>query len=638
MLLNYDALTPPNRVIERQKWVLSPSSVPTLNPEFSLVQRGVFEIFGSNINPGITTVSLSEPLGRFLPNPKLKLREQLTEVCRYRHLSHRTENACWHWMKGFILFHRGKVPVSRGQVSGGAARGDARPTGGRTIDLAAGEGQSSPVMQSSFLPCGCVSFRAAVVGGARLLARRLARTLAPPIHFARRRSAPAWLLAACLGGFHSAAAAEGNQPPQRKYTNVQRLELARLKAAHEDVLKLRAQRVKLPPLPGLNDYRCILHAHAEDSDHTGGTLPEMLTDAKKAGISAILLTDHFRPPRDFIDGRWRGLKDGVLFIPGSEIRGCLLYPEKSVYDRMKDPFPDLLKAVTAGDGMMFLSHVEERTDHAMDGLTGLEIYNRHWDAKKDMASLIAVAMKLTDPKQLAELEETVRLYPDELLAFQCDYPQVYVDKWDKETRAFRLTGVAANDCHHNQVMVLKMVDENTVLLGTIVDKDDEMRKITAEARPGIQALTQGRKPGDIIARVDLDPYYRSFWNSSTHVLAPKLDERAIRLALKAGHAFVAHDWMCDATGFRFEALNADGELAGIMGDEVKLADGLKLSGQFPIACQTRLLRDGALIAETAGKERAEFAVKAAGVYRLEAWLTVDGEARPWIFGNPIYVR
>lgn len=48
------------------------------------------------------------PLGRFLPNPKLKLREQLAEVCRYRHMSHRSENAYWHWIKGFIQFHRGK--------------------------------------------------------------------------------------------------------------------------------------------------------------------------------------------------------------------------------------------------------------------------------------------------------------------------------------------------------------------------------------------------------------------------------------------------------------------------------------------------------------------------------------------------
>ena len=52
-------------------------------------------------------------LGRFLPNPKLKLREQLAEVCRYRHMSHRSESAYWHWIKGFIQFHRGKARMAR---------------------------------------------------------------------------------------------------------------------------------------------------------------------------------------------------------------------------------------------------------------------------------------------------------------------------------------------------------------------------------------------------------------------------------------------------------------------------------------------------------------------------------------------
>lgn len=449
---------------------------------------------------------------------------------------------------------------------------------------------------------------------------------------------PGLAILALLCGPRPALSAEGNQPPARKYSNVERLATPRLKAVHEDVQKLRAQRSAIAPLPGLQDFRCILHAHAEDSSHTGGTLPEMLADAKKAGINAILLTDHFRPPRDFINGRWRGNKEGVLFIPGSEIRGCLLYPEASVLDKMELPFPELLKAVTAGDGMMFLSHVEERTDHPMDGLSGLEIYNRHWDAKRDMASLIALAMKLTDPKQLAELAEAVRLYPDELLAFQCDYPQVYVDKWDEGTKKFRLTGIAANDCHHNQVFVVKMVDEETVLLGTIVDKDDGMRKITAASRPGIKEMTKGRQPGDILARVDLDPYHRSFWNTSTHVLASKLDEPTLRTALKAGHAYVAFDWMCEATGFRFEALNGEGRSLGIMGDEVRHADGLKLSAQFPVACRTRLLRNGVVVAESSGKTQAEFPVKEPGVYRLEAWLTVDDEPRPWIFSNPIYIR
>jgi hypothetical protein len=255
-----------------------------------------------------------------------------------------------------------------------------------------------------------------------------------------------------------------------------------------------------------------------------------------------------------------------------------------------------------------------------------------------MTSLVALAMKMTDPKQLAELEEAVRLYPDELLAFQCDYPQVYLNKWDEGTKQFRLTGIAANDCHHNQVFVVKMVDAETLLLGTVVDKDDDMRKITAASRPGIKEMTVGRKAGDILARVDIDPYHRSFWNSSTHVLAPKLDEPTLRKALKAGHAYVAHDWMCEATGFRFEALNAKGKAVAVMGDEVKHASGLKLRAELPLPCHVRLLRNGVQIAESASKDRFAFLVKEPGVYRLEAWLTLDGESRPWIFANPIYVR
>src|SRR5439155_16399785 len=103
--------------------------------------------------------------------------------------------------------------------------------------------------------------------------------------------------------------------------------------------------------------------------------------------------------------------------------------------------------VTSGDGLIFLSHIEERKEHPMDGLTGLEIYNRHWDAKQDKTMLLVLAQKLTDPKQLAELQDAVRLYPDELLAFQCDYPKLYLEKWDESTKHQRLTGIAANDYH-----------------------------------------------------------------------------------------------------------------------------------------------------------------------------------------------
>jgi hypothetical protein len=427
------------------------------------------------------------------------------------------------------------------------------------------------------------------------------------------------------------------EPPPRKHSNAVRMTLPRLKAVNDDVLRLRSQRIKVPPLPGLNDYRCILHAHAEDSTHTGGTVAEMIADAKTVGIHCILLTDHFRPPRDFIDGRPRGLKDGILFIPGSEIRGFLVYPNRSILDRMELKTPDFVSTVTAGDGMIFLSHIEERKDHSLDGLTGLEITNRHYDAKRDVASLVSLALKMTDSKSIAELKEAVEKYPDELFAFHCDYPKVYLDKWDAGCKVRRLTGVAANDCHHNQILTLKMVDADTVLVGTNVDTDDKMQKFLAETRPGIKEMTKGRNPGDVLAKVDIDPYRVSFRNSCTHVLAPKLDETTIRSALKQGRAFVAHDWMADASGFRFEA-ESGGKSTAVMGGECRRTDVLKLTAKLPLPAYVRILRDGVEVAKYEERSTVEFDVQEAGSYRLEAWLKLDGEYRPWIYANPIAVR
>jgi hypothetical protein len=254
-----------------------------------------------------------------------------------------------------------------------------------------------------------------------------------------------------------------------KHSNLERLSLEHLAAVHADVEKLGKQRVEIPPRPELNDYRCILHAHAEDSDHTGGTVKEMLADAKRPGLHAILLSEHYRPRKDFIDGRPRGLKEGVLFIPGAEVHGFLAYPERSILKRMELKGADFVNTVNVDDGLIFLSHIEDRKDHPVDGLTGLEIYNRHYDAKRDKLSLLALAGMLTDPKQLVDLEKALRLYSDEVLAFQCDYPDLYLRKWDEGTRRKRLTGVAANDCHHNQVFIVKVFDAETVLIGTNVD-------------------------------------------------------------------------------------------------------------------------------------------------------------------------
>lgn len=427
------------------------------------------------------------------------------------------------------------------------------------------------------------------------------------------------------------------QQPKRVHSNLDRLKLERLASVNADVVKLRGLRVALPGYAGLTDFRCIFHAHAEDSTHTGGTLPEMLADAKKAGVHAIFLADHYRPPRDFMNGRWRGLKDGVLFIPGSEVNGFLVHPMDSILHRMNLKGEDFISTVNAGEGLIFLSHIEERHEHPVIGLTGLEIYNRHWDAKRDPGSMLGLVLMLTDAKSIAQLQKALELYPDELLAFQCDYPDVYLAKWDAGTRLKRLTGVAANDCHHNQIYLIKMVDEKTVRIGTNVDADQDMQLVSAALRPGIRELTRGHQPGEVLARLDFDPYYRSFRNSSTHIIAAKLEEQTLRVAVKAGHVYVAHDWMADPTGLRFDVIY-ESQQVGMMGDERPFREGLSLAARLPVPAYLRLIHNGREVARFDQQAKLQYRVKEPGIYRLEAWLKLDGELRPWVYTNPIYLR
>jgi len=74
-----------------------------------------------------------------------------------------------------------------------------------------------------------------------------------------------------------------------------------------------------------------------------------------------------------------------------------------------------------------------------------------------------------------------------------------------------------------------------------------------------------------------------------------------------------------------------------MGDEVTLGGTLMLSAATPIKCTMKLIRNGEVL-QTANTSRLDFEVKTPGVYRIEAWLAVDGEQRPWIYSNPIYIR
>ena len=424
----------------------------------------------------------------------------------------------------------------------------------------------------------------------------------------------------------------------RTRTTVERLSVERLRGAHRDVEKLRSLRRELQPLPGMLDLRAVFHAHAGDSDHTGGTPQELLADAKVAGVRVVFFSDHHRPPRDFMDS-WRGVRDGVLFVPGTEWRGFLLHPEASIAPAMDAPEEELLAAVGAGgegSGIAFLSHLEERRDHSLDGLTGVEIYNRHADALDDELSMRTLLGWMTDPDGVVHLHQVLDGYPHEVFAAQWDYPALYLAKLDQEAKHRRVVGVAAADCHHNQVFVVKKVDDATARIGTVVDSDDEMRVVTIAQRPRLAEVLRPHPPGAVAARFDFDPYRVALLDSSTHVLAHELSEAAVREAVRAGRVYVSHDWIADPTGFRFFAHAERLSAVSAMGDEMPFEAKVRLEAELPIEAELRLLRDGEEVLVRKG-DRLRYKVEEPGAYRLEAWLEIAGEKRVWIYSNPIWV-
>ena len=431
----------------------------------------------------------------------------------------------------------------------------------------------------------------------------------------------------------------GQKPPLgpgRKYTTVERMHIDRLRAVGKDRLRYKNARREVGLRTGYRDYRAILHAHAEDSPHTGGTRAEMLADAKRAGVQIIMLTDHVNPERDFINDSWRGLRDGVLFIPGAEHKGFLAYPTASIRGKESAERDDFIHTVKEGGGNIFLSHVEEKLDWATDGLDGLEIYNHHTDIKDETQFNLWLRTAFMDPERLRQIERSLSEYPQEVIGAQQDYLTEIIAKWDRDARLHRLTGIAANDCHHNQVFTITAADDNSIEIGYISSRPRTTR-VNADQSAGVAALLKGRKSGELIARLDFDPYERSMNYVTTHILAEQLTESAVRNALRLGHAYVSHDWLCDPTGFAFTAHGGGTKPIGVMGDEVTLSQGLKLKCATAVACTMKLFHNGAEIKTIEG-DQMEFEPRAKGVYRIEVWLTVDGEQRPWIYSNHIYVR
>jgi hypothetical protein len=60
------------------------------------------------MQPDIENAKASKVREGFIPNPKLKLLERVSEVMRFKHYSLRTERTYQEWIKRFLAFQSGK--------------------------------------------------------------------------------------------------------------------------------------------------------------------------------------------------------------------------------------------------------------------------------------------------------------------------------------------------------------------------------------------------------------------------------------------------------------------------------------------------------------------------------------------------
>lgn len=410
-----------------------------------------------------------------------------------------------------------------------------------------------------------------------------------------------------------------------------RFSAERLAAMHEAVEALKSQRVEIPRTGSLREYRANLHVHSLLSHDSRGKIEDIVAAAKSVGTQILMFTDHTAATYDSFDDGHQGLREGVLLIPGAEARGLLVFPRESFRKFEASPVQDFSDVVRSRGGLTFVSHLEERMDWQLAGITGNEIYNTHADFKEEKR-LIA-AMK--NPLWLVTASGLIRKYPQEAYSALHDYPADYLKRWDQLCQLAPHTGVSANDAHQNVGLVIRKIAGEKVRV-----EDPLGEKLIELPAAAVQPLLATLPPPDagadpsILFKLQLDPYANALRHVATHVLMPELTQPALWEALEAGRAFVAFDWLANSTGF--DAALYAGATRHELGSRLAWSDGLQLKARAPLPAHWKLIRNGEQIAEGSGRAF-EHDIAESGVYRLELWLDVAGTERIWVLGNPWFV-
>lgn len=378
-----------------------------------------------------------------------------------------------------------------------------------------------------------------------------------------------------------------------------RYKLGQLNAA---IQQINSQR-QAATSDDLVEYQGVVHVHSFLGGHSKGGFREIISAAQANKLDFVVMTEHALSEFDTAAMTLKGLHGGVQFINGNEINtgfGRLLVLPGDEQERLSSfSTPEQIERSPERNLLKVVAYPEEFKRWDTHAYEGVEVYNVYTNARE----INPVAM-------FFDGLWSYRSYPHLLFAHFYRRPSANLKLWDQSiaNSGRKLVALAGNDAHAN--------------IGF------ELTDSTGKRLLGMQ----------------LDPYERSFQLVRMHIVSPLIHNQAftpdrLLAAISAGNCFIGFDIFGDTTGFRYNA--RDGNESKILGDEITLDDEVRLSATLPVTGRMVLLKDGAVIHETANTRTMEYVAKERGSYRVEAYLPQLGKPvgdQPWIISNPIYVR
>lgn len=353
----------------------------------------------------------------------------------------------------------------------------------------------------------------------------------------------------------------------------------------------------------VHEYVGNMHMHTIYSDGAG-THADIAQAALDAGLDFVIVTDHNVRVGGVADYYGDNPHRQLLLMVGEEVHDMRRDPQANhllVYGTDTELAPHgpnpqrLIDQVKEHEGFCYLAHPVDGeaplfhepglswVDWDIQGYRGIELWNYMTEFKSYLSSKLCAVQIAYNPEQVISgpFPETLSLW----------------DKLLSEGEKVRIIGGA--DAH---AIRYSMGPLNRVIF----------------------------------------PYDYLFRCVNTHILTSRPfngdfahDQRLVLNALRDGHAFIGYDLPAPTKGFRFSAQGHNA--TAIMGGSIRIGHGVTLQVASPRVADTRLLKDGEVIATATDGTHIVHIANKPGVYRVEVYINFKGKQRGWIFSNPIFV-